>query len=271
MKPSYGAQPSGDPTPSTCNTTNDPLPFNIDAMSNILTMALACDLTRVASLQMSQALSPATHVWLPSNQTKPQQTHHQWSHVGPTSWGNLITCSSATTDPCGADPLYTVTPAEATSMVAMGGQPYPQQLVDIDAWYAMKVANLAAMLASTPSKVSGKSLLDVSAICWGSELDMGNFHNHDDTPFVIIGGANGKLNTGQLVRFPLNLSAPYYTAGNKPPTNNRFHNDLLATLAQVMGVGSTIPTFGDATVAGSILGAPSAVTLNQGVITQILT
>ena len=238
MKPSYANQPTGDPfgSPTTCSTANDPLPFNIAAMSNILAMALACDLTRVASFQMSQALSPAVHYWLPSTlaYNGGPQSHHTLSHAGPSSLYAIIPSSACNSSGCGPDPLYYVTPAETVPTY------YPQALVDIDAWYATQVATFAALLASTPSKVTGKSVLDLTMICWGSELDMGAYHNHDDTPFVIIGGkGTGKLNNGNLIRFPLNLSAPYSTPSNHPPTNNRYHNDLLVTLAQAMGVTVT--------------------------------
>jgi hypothetical protein len=182
-------------------------------MTNILAMALACDLTRVASLQLSHALSPVTHTWLGASQ---QQTHHIYSHQGPTSLWAL-----------GAD-LYNASSAIASQ--------YPQQLIDIDAWYAAQVANLAYTLSQLKT-ATGENLLDQTVICWGSELDMGASHNHDDTPFVLIGGG-GAVKTNQLVRFPLNLP------GNNPPTNNRFHNDLLLTLAQVMGVSLPGGTFG---------------------------
>jgi hypothetical protein len=200
--------------PST--TGGDPFPYNAQAMGNVLAMALACDLTRVASLQFSHALSPVTHTWLGTSQ---QQTHHIYSHMGPSSMWSL-----------GAD-LYAA-PTSVTSQ-------YPQQLVDIDAFYAAQVASLAYTFSQLKTP-SGKSLLDQSVICWGSELDMGAAHNHDDTPFVLVGKGGGRLATNRLVRFPLNLP------GNSPPTNNRFHNDLLLTLAQVMGVSLPGGTFGSA-------------------------
>ena len=49
---------------------------------DILALALACDLTRVASIQFSTATSQVTHKWLGSNQ---QKCHHDYSHEGPTS------------------------------------------------------------------------------------------------------------------------------------------------------------------------------------------
>jgi hypothetical protein len=264
MQPTFASpQPAGDPFGNACGV-NDPLPWNITAMSTILSMALACDLTRVASLQFSQALSPTVHTWLP-NQTS---THHVYSHQGPTSFNQFITCMGPPAG-CGTDALYQVPPSEVTNF-------YPQQLCDIDAFYAKQVAAFAKMLSALPAPNgnSSQSLLDYTVICWGSELDMGAYHNHDDTPFVLIGGAgSGKIKTGQLVRFPLNLGGPgavYSTPGNRPPTNNRFHNDLLVTLAQIMGVGSMIPTFGATSIPGMNFQSSSPLTLNQGVIQEIL-
>jgi hypothetical protein len=101
----------------------------------------------------------------------------------------------------------------------------------IDLFYAQQVAYLATKLAGLPG-VNGGTMLDQTVICWGNELDMGAAHNHDDTPFVLIGGANGQLKTGQMVTFSLDLtdSDPRVAIGK-----DRAHNDLLLTLAKVMG------------------------------------
>lgn len=193
---------------------DDPFLVNAQIMPNILAMTLACNLTQVASIQYSHALSPITHCWLGMMQN---DTHHNFSHKGPASISML-----------GQD-LYNE-PSYVTSQ-------YPQQLIDIENWYAKQVANLAYTF-STVQTGSG-TLLDQSVICWGSEIDMGAAHNHDDTPFVLIGGGGGKLksvaNSGQLVRFPLNL--PMY-GGNNNQVGVRAHNDLLITLAQIMGVST---------------------------------
>jgi hypothetical protein len=185
----------------------DPFPIYAQAMPNILAMTLACNLTRVASLQFSHALSPVTHTWLGSSQT---QTHHQFSHNGPGWIGEL-----------GPD-LYT-----------KPSSPYPQPLVDIETWYAQQVANVAYTLSQFKT-ASGANLLDQTLICWGSEIDMGNAHNHDDTPFVLVGAAGGKVKTNQLVRFPMNLTNP-----QNNQAGIRSQNDLLVTLAQIMGVSSS--------------------------------
>jgi hypothetical protein len=117
-------------------------------------------------------------------------------------------------------------------------QSFAQQQA-IDLFYAQQVAYLAQKLAALPG-AGGGTLLDQTVICWGNELDMGAAHNHDDTPFVLIGGANGKLKGGRMVTFPLDLidGDSMVRAGK-----DRGHNDLLLTLAKVMGVNLT--TFGD--------------------------
>ena len=201
----------------------DPFPANVTAMSNILAMALACDLTRVASLQLSHALSPVTHTWIPSVAMAPQ-SHHQFSHIGPSWMGAL------------GDDLYNE-PASVTSQ-------YPQQLIDIDAWYATQFANFAYTLSQLKSGIGSGTLLDQTVACWGSEIDMGAAHNHDDQPFVLLGTGGGKLKGNQLVRFPL-------LTGNAAQSNmagSRFHNDLLITLAKVMGVTLPGNTFGTASL-----------------------
>ncbi len=131
-------------------SSTDPFPTYAEAMPNILAMTLACDLTRVASLQFSHALSPVTHTWLGSSQTS---THHIYSHQGPTWLGAL-----------GADPYSE--PASTTSQ-------YPQQLVDIETWYAQKVASVAYTLSQLKT-ASGKNLLDQTVLCWGSEIRHGS-------------------------------------------------------------------------------------------------
>jgi hypothetical protein len=111
----------------------------------------------------------------------------------------------------------------------------------IDLFYATQVAYLAQKLNGITGANTG-TLLDQSVICWGNELDMGAAHNHDDTPFVLVGGANGQLKTGNLATFPLDVLDGDMKVAAK---NDRSHNDLLLTLAKVMGTSMT--TFGEPT------------------------
>jgi hypothetical protein len=190
-------------------------PTTAKLQANILAMALACDLTRVGSLQFSTATSQVRHTWLGANQTT---THHDHSHQGPTSIYAL-----------GAD-IYN--PANASLYEDLA------QLTAIDAWYAQQIAAFASSLSQFT--VAGKSLLDQAVICWGSEIALGAAHNHNFSPFVLIGGGGGKLKTNQVVRFPVKLDSDQTTSA----VVDRSHNDLLLTLAQVMGVN--LSQIGDA-------------------------
>jgi hypothetical protein len=189
-------------------------PLSAKLQMDILALSLACDLTRVASLQFSTATSQVTHSWLGPDQTS---THHDFSHRGPYAL-----------DALGPD-LYAASSADWYPALA--------QLRAIDRWYASQVAYLAKALSEL--SVGGKSLLDQTVICWGSEIDIGSIHNHNGTPFVLVGGGGGRLKTNRVVRFPQSLEADPASAG----VVDRAHNDLLLTLGRIMGV--ELASFGD--------------------------
>lgn len=239
--------PAGFTSPATGPASE--FPTTAKLQMDILALALACDLTRVASLQFSTATSQVTHSWIDSTQT---DIHHNYSHDGYESLSMLC--------PYGVSPPDLYSPQNYQPGVSSFPM-YMNQLANIDVWYATQIAYLANRLSQLNAS-NGSSVLSQTVICWGSELDMGSAHNHDDTPFVLIGSCGGKLKTGQLVQFPLNLANGQ---ANNPPTNNRFHNDLLVTLAQAMGVSMT--SFG--TASGQIASGQT-VTFNAGPIQEIL-
>jgi hypothetical protein len=208
-------------------------PTNAKQQMDILALAMACDLTRVGSLQFSTATSQVTHKWLGTNQT---DCHHNYSHNGPTYLGALAPCAGYNNmGQCtGVGDIYN------QNYLTTLYQNAPQQEA-IDNFYATQVAYLAQKLNGL-SGANGGTLLDQAVICWSSELDMGAAHNHDDTPFVLVGGANGQLKTGNLVTFPLDFVDGSEATAEK---NDRAHNDLLLTLAKVMGAPMT--TFGEPT------------------------
>jgi hypothetical protein len=179
------------------------LPLVARQQMDILAMALACDLTRVASLQYSHALSPAVFSFLGQ-----QETHHDLSHQQP--------------QPYQVMDLNAPTAAEQTQYA-----PIWDKLTAINVWYSEQVAYLAQRLSEIP--YGDRTLLDQTALCWGNELDNGSSHDHVNHPFVIIGGAGGKLKTGQVLKFPKDARA---------------HNDLLVTLATAMGCPS-VTTVGE--------------------------
>ncbi|HLK93687.1 MAG TPA: DUF1552 domain-containing protein [Polyangia bacterium] len=221
-------------TPPGAVTTTTDFPTNAKQQMDILALALACDLTRVASIQFSTSTSQVTHSWLSTSQNPQNNSHHNFSHMGPTSMYQIAPCTMYNNmGQCAVTPdIY------AASNINLY-QSAPQQEA-IDLFYATQVAYLAQKL----NGITGASgtLLDQSVICWGNELDMGAAHNHDDTPFVLVGGANGQLKTGNLVTFPLDVLDGSETVAAK---NDRSHNDLLLTLAKVMG--TPLSTFGEPT------------------------
>jgi hypothetical protein len=203
----------------------------IKEQMDLLTMALACDLTRVASLQMSAARSPMVFDWLGHT-----TDHHSISHTAPQP------NSLGATLPALSDPEHPTADQLASYTLPI------QQMTDINLFYAEQVAYLVSKLA-TFQVDSTTTLLDQCIICWGNELDNGNNHDHYAMPFLLIGGGNGHIKTNQLVEFP--LAQPFH-----PLSEAQYaHNDLLVTIAQAMG--TNITTFGDAA-------------LNRGAITSIL-
>ncbi len=98
-------------------------------------------------------------------------------------------------------------------------------LADIGRFEVERYARFAAQLAAIDE--GGESLLDRSALVFGSEISDGNAHNHDELPLIITGGLGGALRGGQHVRLP----------------NDTEMGDVHLTLLQAAGVD--IGTFGD--------------------------
>jgi hypothetical protein len=230
---------SVDPTLLSCKfpdtiTGAKPYPMMTRQMIDLLVMSLACDLTRVASLQFSQALSPMVPSWLGIT-----GDHHNISHAVPQRYalGPQAPIQSDADNPL---------PSQVANIPAI------DQMTQINLFYAGEVAYLCQRLSQVPVD-GGKTLLDQCIIAWGNELDNGSAHDHWDMPFVVIGGGGGRLKTNQYVQLmPFN--------GYGLPTDaiymaQRSHNDLLVTLAQAMG--ANIPMFGDAR-------------FNKGALTQML-
>ncbi len=131
------------------------------AQMDMLAMALACDMTRVASLQWSRAVSNIQmQSWLPLIQNR---GHHDMSHdvdTNPDTQADLLT---------------------------------------INHWYAEQFAYLLQRLSDIQEGDS--TLLDNSAVLWVNELGKGNSHTRNDIPFIIAGGCQGYFNTGRAIDF----------------------------------------------------------------------
>lgn len=220
LGPSSGASASTECARPDVNDIEAPSEYPFVVLQNIelLTMSLACDFTRVASLQFSSARSPMVPDWLGID-----QEHHDISHSVPGAEG-LGPGGFVEPDPDNPTPEQL-----ATHQVSI------ERSTQINLYYAEQIALLMDRLNSIPL-ASGKTLLDQCTICWGNELDNGNSHNHHNMPFTLLGGGAGRLRGNQLVEFP--VLAPNVQASN----GERSHNDLLVTLAQIMGVN--LQTFG---------------------------
>jgi hypothetical protein len=72
-----------------------------------------------------------------------------------------------------------------------------KMLLQVDAYYAQKFANLVKMLDSIPE--GSGSLLDNSAAVWFNEMSDGNAHNLNNAPIIQAGSAGGYFKTGWII------------------------------------------------------------------------
>jgi hypothetical protein len=175
---------SGDGLPATlsCHAPTSPSGSGYDVklkqMSDIAVAALACDVTRVMSIQWSYAFSHIKHSWLGLGD------HHNYSH---------------------------------------DGQDRRTELTAIDNWYAKQFLYLLQQLDSV--KEGNGTLLDNTLVVLGREL--GNTaHGMERAPFILAGGAAGKLQTGRWLN-----------------VDGQPHAKLLVSVARLMGLD--INSFGN--------------------------
>lgn len=162
---------------------------------DLLAMALACDLTRVATLQWSASTN---------NRPYPFLTYDDGGGAGP---------QPITDDEHG-----------------LGHQPFSEvhawgKLRVIRRWYMEQLAYLLGKLDSITE--GDGTMLDNTVVVLGSEIAYGNSHSHMDAPFLIAGSGGGYFATGRRLHF-----------------DDTYHNDLLVTLLNSMGIEAT--TFGNA-------------------------
>ena len=153
------------PAPDAATSNNDDFPAIGALQIDLLVMALACDLTRVASLQWSRSVSQTRFTWLTPAIA---ETHHDLSH-------------RPDGDAVAAD-----------------------KLVRINRWYATQLATLMTKLKAIPEG-DGSTLLDHTLILWCNELAIGNVHSRTDAPYVLGGRAGGGLATGRYLSYAGNV------------------------------------------------------------------
>ncbi len=131
-------------------------PANYEAIGKLqmdmLSMAFACDITRVATLQWSASTNNRPYPFLQYNGAPINDDEHILGHQPDTdvdAWGKLRV---------------------------------------IREWYAAQLAYLLGSLDAVPEG-EGTTMLDHTLIVLGSELSRGNSHSHMDAPFILAGGA----------------------------------------------------------------------------------
>lgn len=132
----------------------------------VLALALACDQTRVATLQWGNGSGGPIYRW---DGMDHQYNHHKLSH------GNTRDDDSGS---------------------AVAG--YLDMVHAIDVWHAEQFKYLLDLLDSYDE--GGSTVLDNSAVVWANELSDGKAHDFRDLPFVIAGSCGGFLRNGQYIK-----------------------------------------------------------------------
>lgn len=175
------------------------------AQTDLMVLAMACGLTRVGTLQCSHHTSELVMSRIPGSPMHDptyDMRSHQASHYGAShDW-------------------------ESREFTAFFQQRQ---------WFASQFAYLLERLGSIPD--GDGTMLDSSVVVLTTEVCDGNTHAHDNMPFVVAGGACGRINTGRF------LDVGY-----------RRHGDLWVSVANAMGDGTS--WFGDSS-AGAVPGLVS--------------
>ncbi|MFO0617947.1 MAG: DUF1552 domain-containing protein [Polyangiaceae bacterium] len=133
--------------------------------------ALACDLTRIATVQFGTAGSGHRFLWL----------------------GKEFENDPALPAGDGATGFHAIAHHDAEPAARA-------KLVRIHTWYAEQLAYLLDKLAAIPE--AGGTMLDNTVVAWVNELGSGGLHTHDDLPYLIAGNARGYFKPNQLVALP---------------------------------------------------------------------
>lgn len=209
-------------------TNLDPLaPSNHPAvsalMTDILSQAFACDLTRVSSLQYHFAAGFDPMPWLGINADPHESLAH---HV------------------------Y-IAPGEITS-----NQQVFNDYITMQTWYAQQVADLLAKLDAIPD-AGGGTVLDNTILVWGNELGDSVAHTNMNVPFIVAGGGGGSIPMGRWMQFsqdPFHLCNPPFgnCPDNDPHRDQNPHNHLLVAVCQAFGMN--VNTFGSDMYEGPLEG-----------------
>lgn len=154
---------------------NERFPDVVKAQIDLLTMAMSCDVSRVATLQLAGAQSGTV-----------------FSSFVDSDWGDGLD-----TYHHGLSHSATGFDQDAPNELATRAN---RQLTQINTWLASQLAYLGTRLASIVEP-DGSTLLDNTVILWVSEISEGPTHRFTDIPYVTLGKAGGGLATGQHVDY----------------------------------------------------------------------
>ncbi|MEO5730418.1 MAG: DUF1552 domain-containing protein, partial [Byssovorax sp.] len=169
---------------------------NADVLMRLVQTALACDLTRVASICV---------------QVPPDDLIGYKSVGGTTDFHDMVHKTNG------------VKPTLADDPAAIG------IMKKYQTFNASLFAKFLDLLAAIP-EADGTTLLDNTLVVWCGQIAGGD-HSLDNIPYVLAGGMGGAVKTGRYVRYPRAKSNDWPTYSNGPA-----HNDLYVSLANLMGV-----------------------------------
>lgn len=92
-----------------------------------------------------------------------------------------------------------------------------EKLIKINAWHSEQIKYLLDKLAMA-NEPEGGTLLDSSLVLWGNELGVGNTHTYKDIPWLLAGGAGGKVRMGRYLNY-----------------KDQPHNNLLLSICHAFG------------------------------------
>ncbi|HJL17641.1 MAG TPA: DUF1552 domain-containing protein [Sandaracinaceae bacterium LLY-WYZ-13_1] len=172
--------------------------------ARIASAALACDLTRVASIQMGQL--DTAEFGAPAG----TDVHQDWAHNARE----------------GAE-----VPADESAAARMQREDALRWMTEYNLVHARQLAFLLDLLDSVPE--GDGTLLDHTCVLWLTELSTGT-HELRDMPVVMAGGCGGAFETGRYLRYAQNRPMPQRPWGPYPPIGPA-HSHLLVSIARAMG------------------------------------
>jgi hypothetical protein len=178
-------------------------PAVADLQIDILAIAMACDYTRVGTMQFDRGSGGPIFRW---DGMMHEYNHHKLSH------GKVM-------DSCFGD-------STANGCDDVVG--YLDMLNAIDKWHAGKLARLLTKLNSY-MEADGKTVLDNSVVMYTNELSDGKGHSFMDLPYILAGSCGGYFRQNEYVLLGVDGRAEDQRAP---------HNKLLNTIVNAMGIQS---------------------------------